>query len=94
MSAMATLGWSPGAGPFRLGVSVAPQYLGELETSGAIQSTSSPQMSWEAGAQAAYLFAEGWAAGVAYTDQTLLGGARNAALYRGVTVSLQRRWDR
>ncbi|MGE0615053.1 MAG: serine protease spb1 [Bacteriovoracia bacterium] len=91
-SALLGAGWSPGGGAFRLGLSFAPVFEGAITSEGGVNTTSSSQLVWNSSAQFAYAFDEAWATNVAYTDQTLLGPARNVSLSRTVIFSLQKRW--
>ena len=91
-SMMAGMGWSPGGGDFRIGMSLSPIYEGRIETSGAIHSTSDPQIAWNTSLQAGYLLGDEWSTGLNYSDQTLMGPAQNVSLSRSITLSLQHRW--
>ncbi len=86
------VGYSPRAGSVRLGVSLSPVYEGPIQTTGAVNSRSNDQLVWNTSAQVGYMISTEWSSSLTYTDQTLLGPARNVSLSRSVALSAQKRW--
>lgn len=90
-TAMAAFGFSPGRGDWRLGLRIQPVYQqGRTSAVGGVTSVGSYSLTWDAGADVAWMFTDNWTASVNYTDQTLFGPAVNSTLSRTVAVSLQR----
>lgn len=93
-SASLGIGVSPGRGPLRLGIAISPSVDAGVSIRGALNFDTPSESSWTATLQASYLFSPEWSLTAAYSDQVLLGGARNAGLSRTFLVSLQKRWQR
>jgi hypothetical protein len=108
-SAGLALGWSPGNSSYRLGLSITPVYEGPMSirthstdnptgnpTGDSLgdRSSSSEQLVWNSGLSLSKSFAERWALSLAYTDQTLLGPARNVSLSRTLALALNYRYER
>lgn len=91
-SALLGGGFSPGGGDLRLGLSLSPVHEGAIDVEGGVTSRSEAQLVWNTSAQVGYLLSPEWSSSLAYTDQTLLGPARNVSLSRTVMLSLQHRW--
>ena len=86
------VGYSPLAGAVRIGLGLSPVYEGPIQVRGEIASQSASQLVWNTTAQVGYLISPEWSAALTYTDQTLLGPARNVSLSRSVALSAQKRW--
>lgn len=88
------VGVSPGRGPLRVGVALAPSWEEGIDVTGPLTFQTAAERTWTATLQASYLFSPEWSLTAAYADQVLLGGARNSGLNRTFTLSLQKRWPR
>jgi hypothetical protein len=91
-SAVVGAGFSPPGTPLRIGVSLSPVYEQGIAVAGSVNSESSSQLVWNASTQVGYAIQTDWSASLSYTDQTLVGPARNVSLNRTVAASLQKRW--
>lgn len=85
-------GWNFAA--IRLGASLTWTYEDPVAASGTINSRGAPQRYATAALAASYLLSPAWASTLTYSDQTLFGSPVNAALGRGVSLMIQRRWPR
>ena len=92
-SSMIGAGWSPEGGRFRVGMSLSPVYEGAIQTEGEVNSISDSQLVWNTGVQVGYQFRSDWSASLNYTDQTLMGPAKNVNLSRTVSLFVQKRWE-
>lgn len=92
-----SMGWglSPGGGNLRIGLRVQPTWEQSKKISTATSELRShSQKAIDTSIEFAYLVQEEWSILSAYTDQTLLGPAKNVALSRSFSVGLQKRWAR
>jgi hypothetical protein len=92
-------GVSPGGGNFRIGLRVQPNWnSGKSVRVGDIRKDSGRTQTVDTAFEVTYLASEAdggtWTVFGSYTDQTLLGPARNATLSRTVALGIQHRWDR
>lgn len=87
------VGYSPGRGDWRFGLSLSPVYEWARRYSGSLEGTRTEKLVWNAGAQVAYMPSMAWSFGLAYSDQTLLGPVHNTSLSRTASFSVQRRWE-
>lgn len=94
MSMVVGIGWSPGSGRLRLGVSATHAAEGQTVLSGAIQTISPATRSWISAVQASWLWDDDLTVTVVGSDNHLLGGARSTAMTRALTFLLQKRWPR
>lgn len=85
-------GWNTAA--WRLGVSLTWSYEDPVGVTGTVISPGSPQRFATATATASYLVNELWAGTLTYADQTKFGSPVNTTLGRGITLLVQRRWER
>lgn len=89
------VGVSPGAGNFRIGLRIQPQYDSPKDAkTEASTSRTGYQVVWNTALEASYLVAAAWTLNATYTDQTLLGPAVNTSLSRTFALGFQRRWER
>jgi hypothetical protein len=92
-------GVSPGGGNLRVGLRVQPNWnSGKSVRAGESRRDSSRTQTVDTALEMTYLAAEEnggtWTVFGSYTDQTLLGPARNATLSRTFAMGVQHRWDR
>jgi hypothetical protein len=92
-------GFSPNAGNLRFGLRIQPTFAASKRARSLSEtSESAPTRTVDSILEASYLLSESnggtWTAFAAYTDQTLLGPARNTTLSRTIALGLQKRWDR
>lgn len=81
-------------GDLRLGASVGKNWEGDIQREGGVSGPIPGTVFTTAGLSAAYLVDKRVSFTLQYTDQVLLGGAKNAALGRGVGVVLRTRFER
>jgi hypothetical protein len=93
-SAALAAGYSPARLPLRLGLAISPAYEGSVEALGLVDSTSDPQLVWNASAQLSWMAGHASALSAIYTDQTLMGPATNVSLSRSLALLYQQRWER
>ena len=86
-------GWSPGAGPVRLGASLAAKWDEATQLALEDLPPASGRAGYALGLHVSYLPTPDVTVSVALSDETLLGGS-NVALGRGVVVLVQHRWAR
>jgi hypothetical protein len=94
VSGMASVGYSPWGGSFRLGLAVAPSLEDPVATEGVFTGEGAKTVLWNASAQISYMASEDISMSAIYSDQTLLGGSENSALNRAVAFLIQKRWGR
>jgi hypothetical protein len=82
-------------GDWRVGVRTQPQWDGprKIQGPGGPEETDRRSV-WETGLDVTAPVGDDWSLTAAYTDETLLGPARNTSLSRTVALTLQTRWDR
>ncbi len=80
--------WDSG---MRLGVELTPIYESGVQING---TTTEHQLVWNTSLSLQYLLSNDWGVSIVYTDQTLMGPARNRALTRLLGVTLSKTWDR
>jgi hypothetical protein len=85
-------GWNASA--LRLGASLTWSYEDPVGVTGTVTSPGSPQRFATAAVSASYLLSDLWAGTLTYADQTRFGAPTNTTLGRGVTLLVQRRWER
>lgn len=78
----------------RLGITESFVYESGVSLGSGRLSSSSSQYFWSTSLQAGYTINDQWTVMANYTDQTLLGAARNVALSRIFGFSVQKSWDR
>jgi len=90
--------WGFGAGwsyfALRLGASLTWSYEDPVGVTGTVTSPGSPQRFAAATVTASYMLSDLWAGTLTYADQTRFGSPINTTLGRGVTLLVQRRWER
>ena len=86
------IGFSPGSGNFRFGLSLSPIYEGSTDRLGGLNSPIDAQLVWNTSAAASYMINDEASLSFTYTDQTLMGPAYNVSLNRIFALSLQKRW--
>lgn len=87
-------GYSLSAPAIRLGLAFAPVRTEKVETTFASETTESEaRFVWNTTASLSYLWQEVWMFALNYTDQTLLGPAKNTTLERTLGIQMQRRWS-
>ncbi|NBX81524.1 hypothetical protein EBQ90_00315, partial [bacterium] len=91
---MLSMGWSPGGGTVRLGVSLARNSESAVATSGVMEGLGAPTVLWTPSFQIGYLVSPDLSLGVSVSDQTLLRSSENTALARSVGFVMQKRWER
>lgn len=87
-------GWSPAAGPLRVGVSVNWDRQTEGQSHGAIENRVAGRTLTTVGFEASYLWEEDLRVAVRYFDQGVLSLTRNSPVAQGISVALQKRWER
>jgi hypothetical protein len=90
--AIAGLGYSPGNGAFRLGVSVSPIYEAARDVQVVGPSRTADQLAWAVAIQGNFRWNEEWTSSLIYSDQTLLGGSTNVVLGRSVSLLVLKRF--
>lgn len=90
------LGYSLTQLPIRMGLALSPVYESSIltQTPSDTDSISARQLIWNTSAQLGWLVTRSSTLSAVYTDQTLLGPARNVSLSRSVALLYQRRWER
>jgi hypothetical protein len=89
-------GYSPARLPLRIGVALSPVYVSKMDilVDGLPDKPTAPQLVWNTSAQLAWMATRSSSLSAAYTDQTLMGPARNVALSRTIALLYQQRWER
>jgi hypothetical protein len=86
-------GYSPGGGAFRIGASVSPVYEDAIHSNEEVAgSEPESKLVWNTSLQLGYAIQDEWSTSLTYTDQTLIGPAKNVTLSRTVTFIAQKRW--
>ncbi len=81
-------GFSPGLGDWRIGLSVNPFLVLPSRYS------TIDQLKWTTTLDLSRILERHWVLALSYSDQTLLGPAKNTSLERAVAVSLRYKWER
>jgi hypothetical protein len=100
-SALLGAGLSPGGSALRVGLSISPVYEAAIRSSNSVSnsanspedSVSDSQLVWNTSLQVGYAITTEWSTSFTYTDQTLLGPAKNVSLSRTVAIATQKRWE-
>lgn len=79
--------------PWRLGLTLQPVFKERVRTKGDISSSSSASQFVNTIFSLSYLLNTEWMMSASYSDQTLLGPARNTVLERQASILLQKRWS-
>lgn len=88
-------GFSPHMGNLRIGFRLQPLFSQSKKIDSSLgKSETAKQEVWDTSLEAAYLLTEAWTVLSSYTDQTLLGPARNSTLSRTFSLGVQHRWAR
>jgi hypothetical protein len=89
------VGYSPLESDFRFGVRIQPLYESSRDRlRNRRQTQTTDQLLWNVALESSYLWSPAWALNLIYTDQMLLGPARNTALNRTIAFGIQHRWER
>lgn len=81
-------------GDLRFGLRTQPVYQGQRNVTAEGQSSATgSKLVWNSGADVSYLVDSNWMMSISYSDQTLLGPARNTTLERGLGAMIQRKWE-
>jgi len=91
-SALLGAGVSPWSGPVRFGMSLSPIFEQGIQTEGQAPTSSASQLVWNTSFSLGYAILKDYSASLIYTDQTLMGPAKNVSLSRTVAVSVLKRW--
>lgn len=95
MQSSVGLGYSPARGPVRVGLRMSPQYQQPKKARSVSGESKSPsQLVWDTGFDIGVSTSDASTLTVSYTDQTLMGPAKNTTLTRTASVSFQYRWVR
>ena len=98
LGGLATVGYSPGAGDFRLGARIEPLWRsGRTVDVDGFESQTAERSMVSFGADFTWMFGPQSSLTASYTDQTFFGArglAQNSVLSRTVGVALSHRWDR
>lgn len=93
-SGLLSMGFSPGGGNLRFGLSVAPSFEEPIATEGIVSGTGEAVSLWTASTQLSYLLSTTTSMSFIYSDQTLIRASENSALNRSVAFLVQKRWER
>ncbi len=79
---------------WRIGLRIQPVFQGQREIlASGIHSTAPAKRVWNSGADLSYSLSDQWLIAASYSDQTLLGPARNTTLERSLGLLISRRWE-
>lgn len=93
--AAAGVGLTPERGPVRLGMRISPQYQQPKKTNSSLGLRKSAyQLVWDTGFDIGFSLSPTSSLTASYTDQTLIGPAKNTTLARTVALNFQYRWQR
>lgn len=89
------VGYSPNLGNLRLGLRLQPVFnQAKIVESNSGKTETGMQQTWDTSLELGYLLDEMWTVLSTYSDQTLLGPAKNSTLSRTFALGLQHRWSR
>jgi hypothetical protein len=82
--------------PIRIGLALSPVYESSIlaQAPSEPDSVSASQLVWSTSAQLGWMVTRSSTLSALYTDQTLVGPARNVSLSRSATLLYQQRWER
>lgn len=82
------VGYSPLQGDWRLGLSMNP-FLVMTRDLGTLD-----QLKWTTSFDISKMINRNWVSGISFSDQTLLGPARNSSLERSLSLFIRYKWER
>lgn len=95
MSFALGVGYSPRMGNLRVGVRLQPVFnQSKIVKTSSNSSETGTQSSWDSSLELSYLLNDHWSLLSSYTDQTLLGPAKNSTLSRTFAFGIQHRLAR